>query len=148
VAAAGGDPVLEPDKRGVRLVGECGEVGADDGPKTVVRVAGLVGDVTEAGQHGVDVRGHGLVDDLVDVAEVVVDGAFGQRAGVGDRARGAGGYAIAGEHVPGRFDDLVPFGAPVVSGVPGPAGLEVCWGCRHSGQRTCALAKSGHASYV
>jgi hypothetical protein len=61
------------------------------------------------------VRGHGLVDDLVDVAEVVVDGAFGQRAGVGNRARRAGGYAVAGEHVPGRFDDLVLLGAPVVS---------------------------------
>jgi len=53
------------------------------------------------------VCGHGGVDDLVDVVEVVVDRALGQRAGVGDCSRCAAGQAISCEHHLSGVDDLL-----------------------------------------
>ena len=58
------------------------------------------------------------MDEIIDLAmaahveamlgEVVVDRAFGQRAGVGDRPGGAAGQPVAGQHGPRRLDDLAP----------------------------------------
>jgi len=57
-------------------------------------------------QEGLEVGGHGLVNDLVEVPEVVVHRALGQRARVGHRPGGAAGQPVAGQYAPGRLDDL------------------------------------------
>ena len=103
-------PVGEPEAGRVRLLLEGLDVGLHRGPEAVHRVCMSVSCGADGVQERGEVGGHRGVDDLVHVGEVVVDGALGQRAGIGHGAGCARLEPVPGEDLPGRFDDLRPLG--------------------------------------
>jgi len=137
VPPSGGYPVLKPEKRSGGLVCKDGQIGIQDGPEPLVGVTMTGGHVTKRLEHGVEVGSDGKVDDLVDVAEVVVDSALGQRTGVSDSPDGAAGHPIPGQHDSGGLDDLATFALLV-----GRERNWLCLGYDHSP----TLAPVGHVS--
>jgi hypothetical protein len=82
------------------------------------------------------VLAHRDVNDLLDVVEVVVHRALGQRARIGDRACRARREPVAGHDLLGGIDDLLALAAPIRF----DHGACRC----HARESTVSLVKMGH----